>query len=141
MSAFDVATLGEMMMLLVADQPGPLEQVSSFHKRTAGAETNVAIGLARLGLRVTWASRLGDDSPGRFLRAEMARRARPTLQLSSVNESANKKATVAASNHSLIAMAPTTAMTINRFISGRSRRAAYQALTATKRTPNAIPSA
>lgn len=70
---FDVATFGEMMLLLVADQPGPLEQVASFHKRTAGAETNVAIGLARLGLRVAWASRLGQDSPGRFLLAEMQR--------------------------------------------------------------------
>lgn len=70
---FDVATLGEMMMLLVAEQPGPLEQVRSFHKRTAGAETNVAIGLARLGLRVTWASRLGADSLGRYLLAEMQR--------------------------------------------------------------------
>lgn len=73
MIRFDAATLGEMMLLLVADQPGPLEQVRSFHKRTAGAETNVAIGLARLGLRVAWASRLGDDSPGRFLLAEMQR--------------------------------------------------------------------
>jgi sugar/nucleoside kinase (ribokinase family) len=70
---FDVATLGEMMMLLVADQPGPLEQVRSFQKRTAGAETNVAIGLARLGLRVSWASRLGNDSLGRWLLSEMQR--------------------------------------------------------------------
>jgi sugar/nucleoside kinase (ribokinase family) len=70
---YDVATLGEMMMLLVADQPGPLEQVTSFHKRTAGAETNVAIGLARLGLRVAWASRLGTDSMARYLLAEMHR--------------------------------------------------------------------
>lgn len=69
----DVVTLGEMMLLLVADQPGPLEQASSFHKRTAGAETNVAIGLARLGLRVGWASRLGTDSIGRYLLAEMQR--------------------------------------------------------------------
>jgi 2-dehydro-3-deoxygluconokinase len=71
--SFDVATLGEMMVLFVADQPGPLEHVPSFHKRTAGAETNVAIGLARLGLRVTWCSRLGDDSLGRYLLAEMRR--------------------------------------------------------------------
>jgi sugar/nucleoside kinase (ribokinase family) len=71
--SFDVATLGEMMMLLVAEQPGPLEQATSFHKRTAGAETNVAIGLARLGLRVAWASRLGADSLGRYLLAEMQR--------------------------------------------------------------------
>ena len=71
--AFDVAMFGEMMMLLVADRPGPLEQVQSFHKRTAGAETNVAIGLARLGLQVGWASRLGADSMGRYLLAEMQR--------------------------------------------------------------------
>ncbi|RYY64012.1 MAG: sugar kinase, partial [Comamonadaceae bacterium] len=48
-----------------------LEAVASFHKRTAGAETNVAIGLARLGLRVGWASRLGTDSMGRFLLASL----------------------------------------------------------------------
>jgi 2-dehydro-3-deoxygluconokinase len=71
--ALDVATFGEAMLLLVAQQPGPLEQVQSFSKRTAGAETNVAIGLARLGLRVGWASRLGDDSMGRYLLSEMRR--------------------------------------------------------------------
>lgn len=65
--ANDVALFGEMMMMFVADRPGPLESVDSFHKRTAGAETNVAIGLARTGLRVGWASRLGTDSMGRYL--------------------------------------------------------------------------
>lgn len=65
--ANDVALFGEMMMMFVADRPGPLESVDSFHKRTAGAETNVAIGLARAGLRVGWASRLGTDSMGRYL--------------------------------------------------------------------------
>ena len=69
----DVALFGEMMTMFVADRPGPLEQVPSFHKRTAGAETNVAIGLARLGLRVAWASRLGTDSLGRYLLGEMRR--------------------------------------------------------------------
>jgi len=71
-NALDVITFGEAMMLLVADQPGPLEQAQAFHKRTAGAETNVAIGLARLGLKVGWASRLGTDSMGRYLLAAMA---------------------------------------------------------------------
>lgn len=70
--AMDVVTFGEAMMLLVADQPGPLEHVKNFHKRTAGAETNVAIGLARLGFQVGWASRLGTDSMGRYLLAAMA---------------------------------------------------------------------
>jgi sugar/nucleoside kinase (ribokinase family) len=70
---YDVATFGEMMQMFIADTPGPLERVASFHKRTAGAETNVAIGLARLGLRVAWASRLGTDSMGRYLLGEMRR--------------------------------------------------------------------
>jgi dehydrogluconokinase len=72
-NALDVVTFGEAMMMLVADRPGPLEQAQAFYKRTAGAETNVAIGLSRLGLKVGWASRLGDDSPGRYLLAEMQR--------------------------------------------------------------------
>jgi dehydrogluconokinase len=72
-ASFDVATFGEAMMMLVAEQPGPLEAATSFVKRTAGAETNVAIGLARLGLKVGWASRLGNDSMGRYLLREMQR--------------------------------------------------------------------
>ena len=72
-TSFDVATFGEAMLLLVADQPGPIENARAFYKRTAGAETNVAIGLARLGLKVGWASRLGSDSMGRYLLAEMQR--------------------------------------------------------------------
>lgn len=68
----DVVTFGEAMMLLVADRPGPLEDAASFHKRTAGAETNVAIGLSRLGLKVGWASRLGTDMMGRYLIKAMA---------------------------------------------------------------------
>ena len=65
--ALDVVTFGEAMLLLVADRPGSLEDAEAFHKRTAGAETNVAIGLARLGLKVGWASRLGTDMMGRYL--------------------------------------------------------------------------
>jgi 2-dehydro-3-deoxygluconokinase len=67
----DVITFGEALMLLVADRPGPLEGAESFVKRTAGAETNVAIGLARLGLKVGWASRLGTDSMARYLLAAL----------------------------------------------------------------------
>jgi len=65
----DVVTLGEAMVLLAAAEPGVLAQVKQFTKHTAGAETNVAVGLARLGYRVSWASRLGDDSMGHYLRA------------------------------------------------------------------------
>jgi 2-dehydro-3-deoxygluconokinase len=65
----DVVTLGEAMLMFVAEECGPLEGVQRFSKRTAGAETNVAIGLARLGLKVGWQSRLGADSMARFLLA------------------------------------------------------------------------
>lgn len=65
----DVVTLGEAMAMFVAETPGPLEGVPRFAKRTAGAETNVAIGLARLGYAVGWQSRLGSDSMARFLLA------------------------------------------------------------------------
>lgn len=71
--SLDVVTFGEAMVLLVADRPGPLETAESFVKRTAGAETNVAIGLARLGLSVGWASRLGGDSMARYLLGTMKR--------------------------------------------------------------------
>jgi sugar/nucleoside kinase (ribokinase family) len=69
----DVVTFGEAMMLLVADRPGPIENAEMLYKRTAGAETNVAIGLSRLRLAVGWASRLGTDSMGRYLLAAMQR--------------------------------------------------------------------
>lgn len=70
-ATLDVVTFGEAMMMLVADQPGPIEGAGIYYKRTAGAETNVAIGLARLGLRTGWASRLGTDAMGRYLIAAM----------------------------------------------------------------------
>ena len=69
--SIDVVTFGEAMMMLIADRPGPLENAQVFVKRTAGAETNVAIGLARLGLQVAWCSRLGTDSMGRYLLQSM----------------------------------------------------------------------
>ena len=69
----DVVTVGEAMVLFAAQQPGPLEQVSSYAQTTAGAELNVAIGLARLGLRVGYISALGADSFGRHIAAALDR--------------------------------------------------------------------
>lgn len=63
----DVVTLGESMALLVAQTPGPLAQAREFTRMLAGAETNVAIGLSRLGLKVGWLSRLGEDAFGDFV--------------------------------------------------------------------------
>lgn len=63
----DVLCFGETMAMFVAEQPGDLAQVSQFTRRIAGADSNVAIGLARLGFKVRWLSRVGDDSLGRFV--------------------------------------------------------------------------
>jgi 2-dehydro-3-deoxygluconokinase len=69
----DVLTAGEALVLLAAETPGALEEVDRFRRFSAGAELNVAIGLARLGLRVGYMSRVGDDAFGRFLLAAMER--------------------------------------------------------------------
>ncbi|MHB1490200.1 MAG: sugar kinase, partial [Cellulomonas sp.] len=68
----DVVTFGEAMVMFVAAQAGPLEEVTTFSRALAGAETNVAIGLARLGHASAWIGQVGDDVFGRFARAEMA---------------------------------------------------------------------
>lgn len=71
--ALDVITAGEAMVLFAAQQPGPLDEVTTFTRATAGAELNVAIGLARLGLRVGYISRLGNDAFGRYIGATLRR--------------------------------------------------------------------
>jgi 2-dehydro-3-deoxygluconokinase len=71
--ALDVITIGEAMVLFVAQQAGSLDEVRTFERATAGAELNVAIGLTRLGLRVGYLSRLGEDLFGRHITAVLAR--------------------------------------------------------------------
>lgn len=63
----DIVTLGEAMAMFVAQEYGDLAEVGQFMKRIAGAELNVATGLARLGLRTGWVSRVGNDAFGRFV--------------------------------------------------------------------------
>jgi 2-dehydro-3-deoxygluconokinase len=68
----EVVTIGETMAALRGD--GPLRLGGPLTLSIAGAETNVAIGLARLGHRVRWAGVVGADELGalvlRTLRAE-----------------------------------------------------------------------
>lgn len=64
MENLDVITIGEAMAMFVATETGDLAEVEHFMKRVAGAELNVATGLARLGLKVGWVSRVGNDSFG-----------------------------------------------------------------------------
>ena len=68
----EVLTCGETMAVLRG--PGPLRLGGSLELSVAGAESNVAIGLARLGHQAGWVGRVGADEPGelvqRTLRAE-----------------------------------------------------------------------
>ena len=62
--------MGETMVALVPDEPGRLRYVSGFRPRIAGAESNTAVGLRRLGHSAAWISRVGKDEFGqRILRA------------------------------------------------------------------------
>lgn len=63
----DVVTFGETMVALNPANPGSLDTVVQFQRSVAGAESNVAIGLARLGHQVAWVSRVGADSFGRLV--------------------------------------------------------------------------
>lgn len=64
---YDVVTLGETMLRLTPPDFRLMEQATSLTIHVAGSESNVATGLARLGLRVCWLSRLTDNIVGRYL--------------------------------------------------------------------------
>lgn len=69
-----VITAGETMALVVPPSPGRLRHATSLSLSIGGAESNVAIGLVRLGIPASWISVLGDDELGELvlhrLRAE-----------------------------------------------------------------------
>src|SRR5215471_16214472 len=55
------------MVLLLAEQPGPLREATTFRRLVAGAESNVAIGVCRLGHTAGWIGRVGEDELGRAI--------------------------------------------------------------------------
>lgn len=67
MKKSEVFTFGETMVLFQPEQMLPLEYIHQFPKKIGGAESNVAIGLTRLGHSVTWFSKLGNDPFGRYV--------------------------------------------------------------------------
>jgi len=70
----EVVTLGECLASFVAADAGPLAEARRFTRHIAGAEANVAVGLARLGHAVAYIGRVGGDGFGtailRALRGE-----------------------------------------------------------------------
>lgn len=62
-----VVTLGELLGSFKSLEVGTLRVADRFELEAAGAEGNVAVGLARLGSQVKFIGRIGDDDVGRAL--------------------------------------------------------------------------
>jgi len=67
----EVVTCGEAMLLLLAEPGIPLDRAVHFRRSVAGAESNVAAGLARLGHAVRWLGRVGADPAGEAVLREL----------------------------------------------------------------------
>lgn len=63
----DVVTIGDGMITFDPATKGPLRFVNTFERKIGGAELNVMLGCARLGLQAGWISRLGKDEFGRHI--------------------------------------------------------------------------
>ena len=66
-SAPEIVCIGETMALFRSESFGPLTHSRSMALGIGGSESNVAIGLARLGARATWIGMVGADSLGELI--------------------------------------------------------------------------
>lgn len=79
--ASNLVTFGESMGLFIASRPGRFGVDRSFGFSVGGAESNVAIGAARLGAAVTWFGRVGTDATGDFIERLIAAEGIRTLAI------------------------------------------------------------
>lgn len=63
----EIITIGETMAVMVPDGKGRLSDVDGFGLQIAGAESNTATGIARLGHEAAWISSLGADELGYYV--------------------------------------------------------------------------
>ncbi|MBF4163370.1 sugar kinase [Nocardioides acrostichi] len=68
-----VVCIGEGLLVLRGYDDSSLEHATLLARCVGGAECNVALALADLGLDVSWLSRVGEDSFGRLLLTQMRR--------------------------------------------------------------------
>ena len=71
MSDPGLVTLGETMGLITQQGVGHVHNGEAMTFGMGGSESNVAIGVRRLGVPATWIGRLGDDPAGRLIRREL----------------------------------------------------------------------
>lgn len=72
MTQYDVLTFGESMMRLTPPGQLRIEQTRSFDIWVGGTESNTAVGLARLGMKAAWLSRLPASPMGRYIANRIA---------------------------------------------------------------------
>ena len=72
MTRIDVVTMGESMLRLTPPGDLRIEQTRQFDIWVGGTESNTAVGLARLGMRVAWFSRLPASPLGRYISNRVA---------------------------------------------------------------------
>lgn len=63
----EIITLGETMISFTPASQGPLRYIRNFESRIAGAESNLAVGVSKLGHSASWVSALGEDEFGHFI--------------------------------------------------------------------------
>ena len=74
MTRADILTIGETMVLFYAeDTTGPSRLGDRLCLDFAGADSNFAIAMSRLGYRAAWISRLGDEPLGTLVLDAIAR--------------------------------------------------------------------
>jgi 2-dehydro-3-deoxygluconokinase len=73
MAEYDVITLGETMLRFTPPNLKRIEQTTSFDVEVGGSESNLAVGLARLGMKPLWLSRLTDNSLGHLIEQTIAK--------------------------------------------------------------------
>ncbi|GAA1603603.1 sugar kinase [Kribbella hippodromi] len=81
----DLLTLGETMVSVRT--PRPMRLGGDAHLSIAGSESNVAIGVARLGHRTTWLGALGNDEPGRLIQRTLRAENVDTTQIRFADDS------------------------------------------------------
>jgi 5-dehydro-2-deoxygluconokinase len=73
-AAIDLITIGRCSVDLYGQQIGSrLEDIATFAKSVGGCPSNIAIGVARLGLKAGLITRVGDEQMGRFVIEQMRR--------------------------------------------------------------------
>lgn len=63
----DIITIGETMAVFSSKTTGPLRYAHEYTAHFAGAESNMAIGIQKLGRSAEWFSRIGNDEFGQYV--------------------------------------------------------------------------